>query len=209
MLVWVRGLIVKVILFLWFLSFNLWKSILFINDELKIDKVFIVIGILVNFSIVVNVIEESGVVVIIIIVLLSIIFIKIGLLWVFDVKIFLMVSKVLLISGVNSLVIRCVNGVLIIIIEIRFKLLGIFFFIYLIRNFIKYFVRKLGIIFVLEIDKLIKIVYFGVILIVIVINIVVVILESELLVLFILFKNWNFKILLKKEFWKVFIRKDV
>ena len=90
-----------------------------------------------------------------------------------------MVSKVLLISGVNSLATRRVNGAPIIIIEIRSKPPGIFLSIHLTRNPTKYPARKPGIIPVPETDKPIKTAYPGVTPIAIVTNIAAATPESE------------------------------
>lgn len=127
-----KGLIFIVIVDLWSFNFKWWNSVLFINVELNVVMVLIVIGIFVKFNNVVNVIEFNGVVLIIVIILFKMIFMIIGFVFVLFWIILLIWINVLFIIGVNNIVIRWVNGVKMIIDLIKLILFGIYFFVYFI-----------------------------------------------------------------------------
>lgn len=127
-----KGLIFIVIVDLWLFNFKWWNSVLFINVELNVVMVLIVIGIFVKFNNVVNVIEFNGVVLIIVIILFKMIFMIIGFVFVLFWIILLIWINVLFIIGVNNIVIRWVNGVKMIIDLIKLILFGIYFFVYFI-----------------------------------------------------------------------------
>lgn len=127
-----KGLIFIVIVDLWLFNFKWWNSVLFINVELNVVMVLIVIGIFVKFNNVVNVIEFNGVVLIIVIILFKMIFMIIGFVFVLFWIILLILINVLFIIGVNNIVIRWVNGVKMIIDLIKLILFGIYFFVYFI-----------------------------------------------------------------------------
>lgn len=127
-----KGLIFIVIVDLWLFNFKWWNSVLFINVELNVVMVLIVIGIFVKFNNVVNVIEFNGVVLIIVIILFKMIFMIIGFVFVLFWIILFIWINVLFIIGVNNIVIRWVNGVKMIIDLIKLILFGIYFFVYFI-----------------------------------------------------------------------------
>lgn len=159
------------------------------KEELNIVRVLIVIGNFVNFSIVVKVIELSGVVVIIVIILFKIIFIKIGLVFVVFLIIFLIFKSVVFIIGENVLLINFVKGVVIKMFFNKFRLVGVFFLINFIINVMRYFVKNLGSKFSFEYIIFIIRVYIGDMFNVKVINVVVVIFFIFFVVFLILFRN--------------------